>query len=61
MIIIIIIIIILIIIISAMFFMQNFCLTIVTFCVLRDQLQFSVNHNFKLLKSVGSNLILKVK
>ena len=51
------------------FFMQNFCLmlltfrvtvTPLTFCVSRD-LKFSLNHNFKQLNSIGGNLILKVK
>ena len=50
-------------------FMQNFCLTVLsfrvtftpfTFCVLRD-LKFSLNHNFKKLNSFGGNLILNVK
>ena len=51
------------------FFMQNFrlkiltfrvTLTSLTFCVSRD-LKFSLNHYFKLLNSIGGNLILKVK
>ena len=40
--------------------MQNFCLTVLTFCVSRE-LKFSLNHNFKQLNSIGGNLILKAK
>ena len=51
------------------FFMQNFCLTILTFRVtftplsfwISRDLKFSPNHNFKQLNSIGGNLILKVK
>ena len=51
------------------FFMQNFCLAVLTFfltftpltfCVSRD-LKFSLSHNFKQLNSISGNLILKVK
>ena len=50
-------------------FMQNFCLTILTFrvtftpwtfCFSRD-LKFSLKHNFKQLNSICGKLILKVK
>ena len=50
------------------FFMQNFRLTVLTFRVtdfsafdFLHYLKFHLNHNFKQLKSIGGNLILKVK
>ena len=51
------------------FFMQNLCLTILTFRVTFTPLTFcdsrdlnsSLNHNFKLLNSIGGKLILKFK
>ena len=49
------------------FFMQNFCLTILTFRVtflpltftVSHDLKFSLNHNFKQVNSIGGCLILK--
>ena len=53
----------------AMFFLQNFRLTVLTFRVtfmpltffVSRNLKFSLKQNFKQLNSIGLNLILKVK